>query len=198
MATGPVRETPWSGGRGRAGPHDGGHARGRSPDRLRRVRVVVPGGVQGVSRGGECMSVEIRDRAGRPTARYRAGATPWWNGCGGLRAGGRNPRRRAVDRRRTAGDDRAGRRRPRRRTAVAPRPCGRRQRRAGISLTDALANPAVTRAQELVGAPSYEDSLAALGRRSARHVSEERSVKVGGRKPAAGRTGARTNASGGP
>jgi hypothetical protein len=35
----------------------------------------------------------------------------------------------------------------------------------GISITDALAHPAVVRAQELVGAPSYDDSLAALVRR---------------------------------
>ena len=50
----------------------------------------------------------------------------------------------------------------------------------GISLTDALAHPAVARAQELVGAPSYEDSLAALGRRPAGQVSGERSVNGGG------------------
>lgn len=35
----------------------------------------------------------------------------------------------------------------------------------GISLTDALAHPAIVRAQELVGAPSYEESLEALGER---------------------------------
>jgi hypothetical protein len=50
----------------------------------------------------------------------------------------------------------------------------------GISLTDALAHPAVARAQELVGAPSYEDSLAALGRRPAGPGSRERSVNGGG------------------
>jgi hypothetical protein len=50
----------------------------------------------------------------------------------------------------------------------------------GISLTDALAHPAVARAQELVGAPSYEDSLAALGRRPAGQVPRERSLNGGG------------------
>ncbi len=49
----------------------------------------------------------------------------------------------------------------------------------GISLTDALAHPAVARAQELVGAPSYEESLAALGRRPAGHLATERSVNGG-------------------
>jgi hypothetical protein len=49
----------------------------------------------------------------------------------------------------------------------------------GISLTDALAHPAVARAQELVGAPSYEESLAALGRRPAGRLSTERSVNGG-------------------
>ena len=49
----------------------------------------------------------------------------------------------------------------------------------GISLTDALAQPAVARAQELVGAPSYEDSLAALSRRSAAQPPRETSRNGG-------------------
>lgn len=49
----------------------------------------------------------------------------------------------------------------------------------GISLTDALAHPAVARAQELVGAPTYEDSLAALSRRPLAQFPRETSRNGG-------------------
>ena len=143
---------------GRGGPHDGGDARGRSPDRLRCLRVVVPGGVQGASGGGNRMTgadpanEQVAQRLADARTRRARGATPR---C--LRASGRGPRGRAVDRRRSARDDRAGRRRPRRRTAVAPHARRLASGELGISLTDALAHPAVARAQELVGAPSYEE-----------------------------------------
>jgi hypothetical protein len=68
----------------------------------------------------------------------------------------------------------------------------------GIGLGEALTHPAVARAQAIVGAPSYEESLAALGQGSAAsetdqngsapvaaaHVDEDRDEASGGEAPA--------------
>jgi len=56
----------------------------------------------------------------------------------------------------------------------------------GISITDALAHPAVVRAQELVGAPSYDDSLAALVRRPVPGPPSQASRNGGGSQAGGG------------
>jgi hypothetical protein len=56
----------------------------------------------------------------------------------------------------------------------------------GISLGEALSHPAVARAQELAGAPSYEESLAELGPLpgSTAPVSDDTTREAGGEAPA--------------
>src|SRR6202042_1055057 len=166
--------------RGRGGPHDGGDAGGGPTDHLRGLRLVVPGGIQGASGGGNPMTGA--DPANEQVAQRLAE-----RGRDALVERLREAYAQAAE----AHADVLSIDSDRLETIVqgaADRADGLQWRRTladlasgelGISLTDALAHPAVARAQDLVGAASSQGCPGALGRRPAGRLSTERSVNGG-------------------